>query len=48
MRKEIIEQVKEKKIIVIVRKVYKKDCENLIHALWEGGIRLVEFTGPPG
>ncbi len=44
MRKEIIEQVKEKKIIVIVRKVYKKDCENLIHALWEGGIRLVEFT----
>lgn len=44
MRDQIIQQIKENKIIVIVRGIYGIDREKLIEALWKGGIRLVEFT----
>ena len=44
MRDQIIQQIKENKIIVIVRGIYGKDTEKLIEALWKGGNRLIEFT----
>ena len=44
MREEIIERVKAKKIIAIVRGVYGKDCLNLAKALYDGGIELLEVT----
>ena len=44
MRDQIIQHIKENKIIVIVRGIYGIDREKLIEALWKGGIRLVEFT----
>ena len=44
MRDQIIQQIKENKIIVIVRGIYGIDREKLIEALWKGGISLVEYT----
>lgn len=44
MREQIIKQVKENKIIAIVRGVYGEDCLNLAKALYEGGIKLLEVT----
>lgn len=44
MRKEIIDKVKEKRIVVIVRGVYGEDCLKLAKALYEGGIELMEVT----
>ena len=44
MRKKIIGQIKEKKIIAIVRGIYGDDCRNLTEALREGGVELIEFT----
>ena len=44
MRTEIIERVKAKKLVVIVRGVYGEDCLNLAKALYEGGIELMEVT----
>lgn len=44
MREKIIKQVKEEKIIAIVRGVYGDDCRYLAEALIEGGIGLMEFT----
>lgn len=44
MRDRIIECVKENKIIAIVRGVYGDACKKLVQALYEGGIRLIEFT----
>ncbi len=44
MREDTIEQVKRKKIIAIVRKVYGEDCRELTKALLDGGIGLMEFT----
>ena len=44
MREDIIKRVKDKKIVVIVRGVYGQDCLNLVKALYEGGIELVEVT----
>ncbi len=44
MRREIIERVKDKKLIVIVRGVYGEDCLKLAKALYEGGIELMEVT----
>lgn len=44
MREEIIERVKSKKLVVIVRGVYGKDCLNLAKALYDGGIELLEVT----
>lgn len=44
LRKKIIGQIKEKKIIAIVRGVYGDDCRKLTEALQEGGIGLIEFT----
>lgn len=44
LRENIIKQVKEKKIIAIVRGVYGDDCRHLTEALMEGGIGLIEFT----
>lgn len=44
VREEVIQKVKEKKIIAIVRKVYGEDCRKLTEALLAGGISLMEFT----
>lgn len=44
MREQIIERVKEKKLVVIVRGVYGKDCLKLAQALYDGGIELMEVT----
>lgn len=44
MRSEIIQRVKDKKIVVIVRGVYCEDCLNLAKALCDGGIELMEVT----
>ena len=44
MRNEIIERVKEKKLVVIVRGVYGEDCLKLARALYDGGIQLMEVT----
>jgi len=44
MREQIIERVKNKKIVVIVRGVYGEDCLKLAKALVEGGIELMEVT----
>ena len=44
MRNQIIERVKEKKIVVIVRGVYGEDCLKLAKALYAGGIELMEVT----
>ena len=44
MRNEIIERVKAKKLVVIVRGVYGEDCLNLARALLDGGIELMEVT----
>lgn len=44
MRTEIIERVKDKKLVVIVRGVYGEDCLKLAEALYEGGIELMEVT----
>ena len=44
MRKENINRVKDKKLVVIVRGVYGEDCLKLAKALYEGGIELMEVT----
>ncbi len=44
MKKEIIQRVLDKKIVVIVRGVYGEDCLKLAEALCEGGIELMEVT----
>lgn len=44
MREQIIQKVKENKIIAIVRGVYGEDCLNLAKALYAGGIKLLEVT----
>ncbi len=44
MRTEIIEKIKEKKLIVIVRGVYGEDCFMLAQALSKGGIEMMEIT----
>lgn len=44
MKKQIIQRVLDKKIVVIVRGVYGEDCLKLAEALCEGGIELMEVT----
>ena len=44
MKKEIIQRVLDKKIVVIVRGVYGEDCLKLAKALCAGGIELMEVT----
>ena len=44
MKKEIIQRVLDKKIVVIVRGVYGEDCLKLAEALCAGGIELMEVT----
>lgn len=44
MRNRIIEKIKTKKIVVIVRGVYGEDCLNLAKALLNGGIEVMEVT----
>ena len=44
VREDIIKRVKDKKIVVIVRGVYGQNCLNLVKALYEGGIELIEVT----
>ena len=43
-REEVIKQIKENKLIIIVRGVYGEDCVKLAEALYKGGIRLMEIT----
>lgn len=47
MREEIIQSIKKNKLIVIVRGVKKQQLIPLAHALYEGGIRLLEITYSP-
>lgn len=47
MREAVIARVLEKKIIAIVRGVYGDDCLRLSHALYNGGIELLEVTYDP-
>ena len=47
MREQIINTVREKKIIVIARGIEKKMLIPLAEALYEGGIRLLETTYSP-
>ena len=42
--KKIIEQIENEKIIAIVRNVKTEKLLKLCHALYNGGIRLVEYT----
>lgn len=44
MREKIIDKILQEKIIVIIRGVAVNDCIPLADALYEGGIRLLEFT----
>ena len=44
IKKQIVDKIKEGKIIVIVRGVADKDLVPLCQALYDGGIRLVELT----
>lgn len=44
MKNEILASIKENKIIVIIRKVKKELLLPLAHALYDGGIRLLEVT----
>lgn len=44
MRCKVIDQIRSNKIIVIIRDVYCIERKKLVNALWQGGIRLVEFT----
>ena len=41
---DVISMVKQHKVIAIIRGVYGGDMLSLTHALYEGGIRLVEVT----
>ena len=41
---EVISRINEEKIIVIVRKIYGENCKKLVEALFEGGIKILEFT----
>lgn len=47
MREQIINAIREKKIIVIARGIKKKMLIPLAEALYEGGIRLLETTYSP-
>lgn len=44
MKQEIINQINENKLIVIVRGVFGEDCVKLAHALYKGGIKMMEIT----
>lgn len=44
MKQKVIEQIKENKLIVIVRGVYGEDCIKLAKALYAGGIKMMEIT----
>ena len=44
MRQQIIQKIKEEKIIAIVRGVDKEQTVKIAQALYEGGIRLIEVT----
>ncbi len=40
----IVEQIEKYKVVTICRGVYGEDLKNLVSALYEGGIRLIEVT----
>lgn len=44
MKQDVIKKINENKIIVIVRGVFGEDCVKLAHALYEGGIKMMEIT----
>ena len=44
MREQIIEAIRQNKLIVILRGVEKEKLIPLCEALWRGGVRLVEVT----
>lgn len=44
MRQQVIEKIKEEKIIAIVRGMNKEQTVKIAQALYEGGIRFIEVT----
>ena len=44
MRQQVIEKIKEEKIIAIVRGMDKEQTVKIAQALYEGGIRFIEVT----
>ena len=47
MKNELINQIKEEKLIVIIRGVKEEQMLPLLHAMYDGGIRLAELTFDP-
>ena len=43
-REEIIRNIREKKVIAIVRGFHPKQCIQLAEALYAGGINMIEVT----
>lgn len=44
MKKNVIEMIKEHKLIAIVRGVEAEKCIHIAQALYDGGFRLMEIT----
>ncbi len=44
MRESVLKQIREKKVIAIVRGVWGEEAKALARALYDGGIRLMEIT----
>ena len=47
MKHELLNQIKEEKLIVIIRGVKEEQMLPLLHAMYDGGIRLAELTFDP-
>ena len=47
MREQVIEQIRNKKVIAIVRGIYDQECVQLAQALHLGGVDLLEATFDP-
>ena len=47
MKNELLNQIKEEKLIVIIRGVKEEQMLPLLHAMYDGGIRLAELTFDP-
>ena len=47
MREQVIEEIRKKKVIAIVRGIFDEDCVQLARALHLGGVDLLEATFDP-
>ena len=47
MKNELMKQIKDEKLIVIIRGVKAEQMLPLLHAMYDGGIRLAELTFDP-